>query len=62
MILNHHSLQMTYKVFTGNPADIEAGFEPHLEAIFRTLKEAEEYAQLWRNLYPDGRPDFWVAS
>lgn len=53
---------MTYKVFTGNPADIEAGFEPHLEAAFRTLKEAEEYAQLWRNLYPDGNPDFWVAN
>ena len=53
---------MKYKVFTGHPADIEAGFEPHLEAEFKSLKEAEAYAQTWRDLYPSGTPDFWVDS
>lgn len=53
---------MAYKVFTGHPPDLEAGFEPHLEAVFRSLKEAEAYVQTWKNLYPSGTPEFWVDN
>ena len=53
---------MKYKVFTAHPGDLEAGFEPHLEAVFRDKKEAEAYVKTWRDLYPDGSPDFWIDS
>ena len=53
---------MKFKVFSAQPADLEAGFPAHLEGVFKTLKEAEEYAQTWRELYPSGSPDFWVDS
>ena len=53
---------MTYRVFTANLADLEAGFAPHLEAMFRDKKEAEAYVKTWRDLYPDGSPDFWIDS
>ena len=52
---------MRYKVFSGRIQDLEAGYDPHLEGVFKTLKDAETYAESWRALY-SGDHDFWVDS
>ena len=53
---------MRFKVFSGYTADLESGFQPHLEAAFKTKEDADTYVQTWRALYPTGEPDFWVSS
>jgi hypothetical protein len=53
---------MRFKVFSAHPADLEAGFDPHLEGVFKTQQEAESYVKTWRDLYPDGTPDFWSVE
>jgi len=52
---------MNYRVFSARLVDLEAGYDPHLEGAFKTLKEAETYAESWRALY-SGDHDFWVTS
>lgn len=52
---------MNYRVFSARLTDLEAGYDPHLEGVFKTLKEAEDYAESWKALY-SGDHDFWVAS
>ena len=50
----------TVKVFSGKPAELEAGFAPHLEGVFVTRKEAQTYAESWNDLYPSQNVVFWV--
>jgi hypothetical protein len=52
---------MKYRVFSGLLSQLEAGYPPHLEGVFKTLKEAEMYAETWRALY-SGDHDFWVVD
>jgi hypothetical protein len=48
------------KVFSGRDADLEAGFEPNLEAVFATVEEANTYVATWSALYD--QVDFWVEA
>ena len=57
-VMNLQTLYRTFSVLSGNPADLEAGFEPNLEAQFGTLDEAEEFARVWNEQYDD--TNFWV--
>ena len=53
---------MRFKVYSGDPAVLEAGFAPHLEAEFKTKKQADDYVATWVALYPSGTPHFWVEE
>ena len=48
------------KVFSGRDSELESGFEPHLEAVFATVEEAETYVSTWSALYD--QVTFWVES
>ena len=52
---------MRFKVYSACLTDLEAGYAGHLEGVFKTLKDAEAYAESWRALYANG-PDFWVVT
>tara|TARA_R110002012_G_scaffold91772_2_gene223074 strand:+ start:168 stop:326 length:159 start_codon:yes stop_codon:yes gene_type:complete len=51
---------MNYKVYSGKPADLEAGSTPFLEAAFKTKLEAENYVKSWTNIYDPGHVIFWI--
>ena len=53
---------MKVKVFSGRSTELEAGYEPHLEGVFRTLKEGQDYVKLWTDLYPKGDMVFWAEG
>ncbi len=52
---------MKYKVYSARLTDLEAGYDPHLEGVFKHRADAETYAESWRALY-SGDQDFWVAE
>ena len=52
---------MRYHVYSGLLTQLEAGYAPHLEGVFKTLKDAEAYAGSWKALY-SGDHDFWVVT
>jgi hypothetical protein len=50
------------KVYSGKPPELEAGFQPHLEAVFKDKKEAEEYVKTWIQFYPKMDVIFWTEE
>ena len=50
------------KVYSGKPPDLEAGFEPHLEAVFKTKVEGQVYVKTWTEFYPNGDVVFWMEG
>jgi len=50
------------KVYSGKPPELEAGFQPHLEAVFKNEKEAEEYVRTWMDFYPKMDVIFWTEE
>jgi hypothetical protein len=52
---------MRFKVYSARHTDLEAGYAPYLEGVFKHQKEAETYAESWRALY-SGDHDFWVSD
>jgi len=52
---------MTFKVFSGRPEVLEAGYEPFLEAVFYDHKQAEEFVELWLDIYRSSIL-FWVEA
>ena len=51
---------MSYKVYSGKPAELEAGSKPFLEATFKTEAEAKAYVTSWTNVYDPGHVIFWI--
>lgn len=51
---------LPFSVFSGRPADLEAGYAPFLEAKFATRCQAEEFAAGWNNL--SDNVEFWVEG
>lgn len=51
---------MPFSVFSGRPADLEAGFAPFLEAKFATRSQADEFAAGWNAL--SDNVIFWVEG
>jgi hypothetical protein len=51
---------MRYQVYSGKPADLEAGSTPFLEATFKTETEAKAYVKSWTNIYDPGHVIFWI--
>lgn len=41
------------RVESARDVDLEAGFEPTLEATFSSLSDAEDYIAEWQEVYPD---------
>ena len=50
------------KVYSGKPPELEAGFQPHLEAVFKDEKQAEEYVKTWAKFYPKMDVVFWTEE
>ena len=50
------------KVYSGKPPELEAGFEPNLEAVFKDKIQAEEYVRTWMNFYPKMDVIFWTEE
>ena len=42
-----------FRVATGRDVDLEAGFEPTVEATFTTRGAAEAYIEEWQEVYPE---------
>ncbi len=52
---------MPYKVYSGKPAELEAGSKPFLEATFKTELEAENYVKSWTDIYDPGSVICWIG-
>jgi len=52
---------MICKVFSGRAHVLEAGYEPNLEAVFHNLKKAEDFLELWKDVYK-GEIEFWIEA
>lgn len=50
------------KVYSGKPPELEAGFQPNLEAVFKDKIQAEEYVRTWMNFYPKMDVIFWTEE
>jgi len=50
------------KVNSGRPAELEAGYAPHLEGLFATKEEADCYVKTWMDLYVDSDTIFWTEA
>jgi len=48
------------KVYSGRPEQLEAGYKPHLEAVFRDDQEAKKYVETWMQFYPKMDVIFWA--
>ena len=50
------------KVYSGDPEQLEAGFEPHLEAVFKDdqMDRAKQYIDEWNRCYPNWDVIFWI--
>lgn len=42
-----------FRVATGRDVDLEAGYEPTVEATFTTRNAAEAYIAEWQEVYPE---------
>ena len=51
-----------YRVYSGKPPELESGFQPHLEAVFKDKKQAEEYVNTWMGFYPKMDVVFWTEE
>lgn len=51
---------LPFRVLSGRPADLEAGFEPFLEATFATEAEAVTFIDGWNALYADAEVEFFL--
>ncbi len=50
------------KVYSGRPEELEAGFGPHLEAVFKDneVDRAKKYIAEWERNYPNWNTIFWL--
>ena len=51
-----------YRVYSGRPEELEAGYYPHLEAVFKSKEESVEFVNTWLDLYPKGDVSFWYEN
>jgi hypothetical protein len=55
--MNHY-----YRVYSGDPSQLEESGQGNLEAIFKNEKECEEYVSRWMKFYPKGDVIFWYEK